>query len=302
MSAEFRYGPAASHTDPQYISAMEHFESMTHEQIHTGTEKIEAGEILQASLIWLEAAATLTGSMPATRSQAERIMDHAGWQGPAAEAAAASAHSFAASVDELAAVFGEVGARLGAVAGAAEAVKMAVPPPGDSGPVGAIARVLEAAHVIDARIAQEVMRQEAILTMNMIYKPAYSAAGTAVPALPEPPAQADPGGPRPSAPASPDGDRPQSHQSPTAPLPSEPEPSTPDQAPDSATAPGTPTPHSPSAPAPAPESPAPAPSQTQPAPAPGDPAPSPSAPPPAAPTHDPGPAPTPAPPTSSAPT
>ncbi|MDN2502513.1 hypothetical protein FHY52_38385, partial [Nocardia nova] len=122
MSAEFRYGPAASRTDPQYVSAMEHFESMTHEQIHAGTEKIEAGEILQASLIWLEAAATLTGSMPATRSQAERIMDHAGWQGPAAAAAAASAHSFAASVDELAAVFGEVGARLGAVAGAAEAV------------------------------------------------------------------------------------------------------------------------------------------------------------------------------------
>ncbi|PSR61746.1 hypothetical protein C8258_26140, partial [Nocardia sp. MDA0666] len=281
MSAEFRYGPAASHTDPQYVSAMEHFESMTHEQIHTGTEKIEAGEILQASLIWLEAAATLTGSMPATRSQVERIMDHAGWQGPAAEAAAASAHSFAASVDELAAVFGEVGARLGAVAGAAEAVKLAVPPPGDSGPVGAIARVLEAAHVLDARIAEEVMRQEAILAMNMIYKPAYSAAGTAVPALPEPPAQADPAGPRPSAPARPNGDRPQALQSPTAPPSSESEPSTPAQAPNSATVPGTPA---------------------SPQPAPGNPAPSSSAPAPAAPTHDPGPAPTPAPPTSSAPT
>ena len=192
MSAEFRDGPTARR-DPEYVSAMEHFESMTHEQIYSGTETIDAGEILQTSLTWLEAAATLTGSMPVTRSHAEHAIDAAGWQGPAAEAAAVSARSLAASVDELAAVFGEVGARLGAVAGAAEAVKLAVPPPGDTGPVGAIARALEAAHIIDARIADEVMRQEAILTMNMIYKPTYSAAGSGVPALPALPDHPDAG-------------------------------------------------------------------------------------------------------------
>ena len=86
MSAQFRYGPHPSRTDPHYISAMEHFESMTHEQIHTGTEQIDAAEILQASLVWLEAAATLTTSVPITRSHAERSIDQAVWQGPAADA------------------------------------------------------------------------------------------------------------------------------------------------------------------------------------------------------------------------
>src|SRR5690606_19387738 len=73
------------------------------------------------------------------------------------------------------------------VAAAAEAVKVAVVPPGNTGPVGALARLLEAAKVIDADMVQEVLRQEAILTMNMVYKPAYTAAGSGVPALPEPP-------------------------------------------------------------------------------------------------------------------
>src|SRR5690606_41247979 len=77
-----------------------------------------------------------------------------------------------------------------------EAVKVAVVPPGNTGPVGALARLLEAAKVIDADMVQEVLRQEAILTMNMVYKPAYTAAGSGVPAPPEPP-------PPPRAPAPP---------------------------------------------------------------------------------------------------
>ncbi|WP_227980520.1 hypothetical protein [Nocardia spumae] len=291
MSAEFRYGPAPSHTDPEYVSAMEHFESMTHEQIHTGTEKIDAGEILQASLIWLEGAATLTSSMPVTRSHAERTIDAAGWQGAAAEAAAASARSFAASVDELAAVFAEVGARLGAVAGAAEAVKLAVPPPGDSGPVGAIARALEAAHVLDARIAEEVMRQEAILTMNMIYKPAYSTAGSRVPRLPAAPDPVDPG-PRPTAPRA--NDRPQSAEPPTGPAPADTPPTAPE--PPTSTAP-SPTPPAPTTAQPTP----PAPTPNNPGPAPTPEPPPPTTTPAPAPSQTPGPAPAPAPPATPAP-
>ncbi len=266
MSAEFRYGPAAAHRDPEYVSAMEHFESMTHAGIHDGTEKIDAGEILHASLTWLEAAAALTGSMPSTRSHAEQTIDDAGWRGPAAEAAAVSARSFAASVDELAAVFTEVGARLGAVSGAAEAVKLAVPPPGHTGPVGAIARALEAAHVLDAAIAEEVMRQEAILTMNMIYKPAYSAAGSGVPALPAVPDNPA-ASPAPSAPQAP-GDRPQAVEPPSAPPQSGVAPSAPPAPPAANTptpGPTAPPPNGspPSTPAPTPESHAPAPAPHQ---------------------------------------
>ncbi|MCP2292852.1 hypothetical protein [Nocardia amikacinitolerans] len=174
-------------TDPTYISSMEHFESMPHEEIYAKTQQIDAGEILRASVTWLEVAAALAASMPLSRGGADRVMNGMEWEGAAANAAYASTRSFAASVDELSAVMGQVGARLGGVAAAAEAVKLAVVPPGSSGPIGAIAQLLEAANVIDAQMAQEALRQEAVLAMNMVYKPAYSMAGNGVPALPEPP-------------------------------------------------------------------------------------------------------------------
>jgi hypothetical protein len=169
-------------TDPDYISAIEHFEAMRHEDIYRATQQIDAGEILRISGTWMHAATTLQTSLPLTRAGADRVMNAMEWDGEAADAAFASTRSFADSVEELAGVLGQVGLRLGAVAAAAEAVKIAVVPPGDSGPVGALARLLEAAKVIDAQMVQEVLRQEAILTMNMVYKPAYLAAGTAVPA------------------------------------------------------------------------------------------------------------------------
>ncbi|MEV0107299.1 hypothetical protein AB0H42_13270 [Nocardia sp. NPDC050799] len=187
--------------DPDYISAMEHFEAMRHEDIYRATQQIDAGEILRTSGTWMHAATTLQTSLPLTRAGADRVMNAMEWDGEAADAAFASTRSFADSVEELAGVLGQVGLRLGAVAAAAEAVKIAVVPPGGSGPVGALARLLEAAKVIDAQMVQEVLRQEAILTMNMVYKPAYLAAGTAVPALPEPPAAPGPLPPLGPAPA-----------------------------------------------------------------------------------------------------
>ncbi|MEU1983924.1 hypothetical protein [Nocardia sp. NPDC019395] len=174
-------------TDPDYISAMEHFEGMRHADIYRATQQIDAGEILRISGTWMQAAATLHSIFPVTRANADLVMNEAEWEGDAADAAFACTRSFSESVEELAGVIGQVGMRLGAVAAAAEAVKIAVVPPGDTGPVGALARLLEAAKVIDADMVQEVLRQEAILTMNMVYKPAYSTAGSGVPALPEPP-------------------------------------------------------------------------------------------------------------------
>ncbi|MFI5782025.1 hypothetical protein [Nocardia sp. NPDC051570] len=281
MTTEFHYGPQPRSTDPEYISAMEHFESMPHEQIYAGTQQIDAGAILQTSAVWLEGA-TLGASMPLTSGNADRIMDAAQWQGPAADAAAACARSFAESIDELAAVMGEVGARLGAVATAAEAVKLAVVPPGDSGPIGAIARTLEAIGVIDAQLAAEAMRQEAVLAMNMIYKPSYSAAGNGIPALPEPPAL--PGNPAPQQskpkPSAPQPVPPQ-HQTPAPPeTPAPQQPRTPTPQPPPSTAPSSPTPHTPESPtpttppAPAPASPpAPPPPSQSPTPAPQSPPP-----------------------------
>lgn len=249
--------------DPDYISAMEHFEAMRHEDIYRATQQIDAGEILRISGTWMHAATTLQTSLPLTRAGADRVMNAMEWDGEAADAAFASTRSFADSVEELAGVLGQVGLRLGAVAAAAEAVKIAVVPPGDSGPVGALARLLEAAKVIDAQMVQEVLRQEAILTMNMVYKPAYLAAGTAVPALPEPPAAPGPLpplGPPPapraridsavgaeSAPAAGDSTAPGGEAT-------EPEGATDRPAPESGSAPAAPPPEAPAAPegAPAP--------------------------------------------------
>jgi len=245
-------------TDPEYISAMEHFESIPHEEIYAKTQQIDPGDILQASLVWLDAAATITASLPITGNTSDSVMDSAGWEGVAADAARASTRSFAASMDELAEVIAEVGGRLGAVAAAAEAVKLAVAPPGEPGPIGDVARLLEGARVIDAQQAQEAVRQEAVLAMNMIYKPAYSLAGNGVPALPEPPQP--PGATSPSA-AHPNSPAPQSH-SPQQQPNQQPPPTTPNEPapPQTTTPPAPPTPsqQTPTTPAP-PPSPAPIP-------------------------------------------
>ncbi|MFE7718931.1 hypothetical protein ACFU44_07790 [Nocardia rhizosphaerihabitans] len=297
-----------SGTDPTYIGAMEHFESMPHEQIYARTQQIDAAAVLSASMDWLESAAALTTTMPLTRSNAERVIEETGWEGAAADAAFASTRSFAAALDELAEVFGEVGARLGGVAAAAEAVKLAVVAPGGSGPIGTIARLLEAAHVIDAQMAAEALRQEAVLAMNMIYKPAYSLAGTGVPALPAPPgaAQGSPAGqggsrngstpegavepgaqqgesaqggtsPGVTAPGTqtPSGESPAPSQSPAPPTTEQPAPAptTPEQPPSPPT--GQPAPQTP---APASEQPAPQPEPSAPQPAPTSEQPVPSAP------------------------
>lgn len=115
--------------DPDYISSMEHFESMRHEEIYAKTQQIDAAQILSASAAWLEVAGTLATSFPLTRASSDRVMNSMEWEGATADAAYASARSYAESVDELAAIMGQVGARLGGVAAAAEAVKIAVVPP-----------------------------------------------------------------------------------------------------------------------------------------------------------------------------
>lgn len=277
-------------SDPEYISAMEHFESMPPQEIYAKAQQIDAAQILQASTVWLESAAAIAGSMPITGNSSDQVMNSAGWEGAAADAARAGARSLAAALDELAEVMAEVGGRLGAVAAAAEAVKLAVAPPGEAGPIGAIARVLEGARVIDAQQVQETLRQEAVMAMNMIYKPAYSVAGTGVPALPDPPEL--PGATTPSTPHA-NTTAPQQHlpqqqpsaphqqqpsQNPTPPATPAPSQSTPNTAP-------PPTTH-----APAPQSTAPAPQAPAPA-APAPAAPAPAAPAPAAPESSSPPAP-----------
>ena len=154
MTTEFGYGPPPPPpTDPEYIGAMEHFESLSHEQIYAGTQQIDAARILAASAAWAGAAELLATTMPLTHGTVDRTMDEGGWQGATAEAATAGSYGLTRAVEELAAVLGEVGARLGTLSAAAEAVKRAVVPPGDSGPIGDIAQLLDGAHVIDARVA-----------------------------------------------------------------------------------------------------------------------------------------------------
>ncbi|WP_280434346.1 hypothetical protein [Nocardia carnea] len=246
-----------SGTDPDYISAMEHFEAMRHEDIYQATQQIDAGEILRLSGTWMHAAATLQSTFPLTRANANLVMNEAEWEGEAADAALACTRSFSESIEELAGVVGQVGLRLGAVAAAAEAVKVAVVPPGDTGPVGALARLLEAAKVIDADMMQEVLRQEAILTMNMVYKPAYTAAGSGVPALPEPPPP--PGALPPLAPpiTTPQVSPAPAQPSSTGTTPSDVDPELPNQ-------PGTIPAPPPAEPAPAPDSPPPGPDGQEP--------------------------------------
>lgn len=170
--------------DPPYITSMEHFESLRHDEIYAKAQQIDPAALAMASATWMEIAGTITAGFPAATAILDGVLNDERWHGAAADAAAQSARSISASATEFAEAMASVSTRLAAVAAAGEAVKLAVVPPNDRGPVAIITSLLSGASLMDAQQMEEALRKEAVLVMNTVYAPCYRPAGEGVPGFP----------------------------------------------------------------------------------------------------------------------
>ncbi|MBF6351087.1 hypothetical protein IU448_19000 [Nocardia flavorosea] len=178
--------------DPPYITAMEHFEGLSHTEIYEDVQAMNIGAITALGKAWRDISNGLSAKVVGSRLALNRALSE-GLEGEFATAAATAADTFFDGADNLQRAVSAVGYRIGSVAGGAEAVRLSVPPP----PVRAVStdgttdetqQVLTsilgaAAPAADADFArqQEEQRQVAIGVMNTVYKPTYQPAGDGVP-------------------------------------------------------------------------------------------------------------------------
>lgn len=177
--------------DPSYITAMEHFEGLSHQEIHDKVRAMDTKLITTLGETWREIANGLSAKVLGSRLALNRALSE-GFGGEFATAAATAADTFFDGADNLQRVVSSVGYRIGSVAGAAEAVKLLVPPPpvqivpteGMSDEAQQVAALVGAAApstAADLGRQQEEQRQVAIGVMNSVYKPSYQPAGDGVP-------------------------------------------------------------------------------------------------------------------------
>lgn len=176
-------------TDPPYITAMEHFEGLSHAEIHDKVEAMSIGAITALGAAWRKIANGLSAKVVGSRLALNRALSE-GFGGEFAATAATAADSFFDGADNLQRVVSSVGFRIGSVAGAAEAVQLSVPaPPAATGGtpteteqiVTTILGVASPSAAADSGRQQEEARQVAIGVMNSVYKPTYQPAGDGVP-------------------------------------------------------------------------------------------------------------------------
>ncbi|MGI5219774.1 hypothetical protein [Nocardia sp. CA-290969] len=178
--------------DPPYITAMEHFEGLSHAEIYDKVDAMNVRAITELGETWRTIATGLSAKVLGSRLALNRALSE-GFSGEFATTAATAAETFFDGADNLQRAVSAIGYRVGSVAAGADAVQLSVPPP----PVRAVpteglpddaeqvATVLLGAAApsseADFGRQQEEQRQVAIGVMNSIYKPTYQPAGEGVP-------------------------------------------------------------------------------------------------------------------------
>ncbi|WP_062982858.1 hypothetical protein [Nocardia anaemiae] len=188
---------SASGQDSAYITRMEQFEGITHEEIYTHAQQMSPGIMHQQADTWISIATALSGGLLGANIAIQKALA-SGIEGAMADAALAAAQTFYRQASEIEQVINACGHRIKGVASAAEVVKMTVPPPSAAQGSRGSATSLDPAQVIISAIgaglagagdSQEVAYQRgiealhrtAIDTMNNNYKPSYGPAGSGVP-------------------------------------------------------------------------------------------------------------------------
>jgi hypothetical protein len=170
--------------EPDIAGAVEHFASMSHDELYAGVRAMRPDLLAAAQRAWTVAAEDLAVARGDCGRAVAEALGH-GWDGAAAAAArraAAALDGFGAGVEEAMA---EVGARLGQALAAAEAMRAAVPPP--ERPIGmetrpeAILDPEHAARVTAAHEAAERARHEAVRVLDRVYGSTFTAAAVGLP-------------------------------------------------------------------------------------------------------------------------
>ncbi|WP_156058945.1 hypothetical protein [Nocardia rhamnosiphila] len=215
QSGAEHFGAQVSHgdRDPSYITAMEQFEGISHEEIYAKVGEMAPGLMHAFADIYDAAAIALSGGLLGAHLAIQRELSD-GLNGQFADAAVQAARKFYDQATDVQEVIRSVGLRVKAVAYGAEVVKKSVPPPPSQAPVTNPA--ITTSVVDPAQIAQTVVgatdpaaaaaldrykeeqRLVAVEAMNMAYKPTYQPAGDGVPTFV--PVQGPGDGPGPSVP------------------------------------------------------------------------------------------------------
>jgi hypothetical protein len=164
-------------TDPAYVTSMEFFDSMTHEEMYTKSRTIRTADIARLAAGWGSEAVAVTAAF----ARFDAALNHTvgdRWGGSAADRAIAAIAAFLACAADVGRVMSAVHERLRAVErGSAEVVSRIPPPvPAVTGidlfaPGGGKA----------VELAREEARLEAVRVLNGFLLPTCRTAGEGVP-------------------------------------------------------------------------------------------------------------------------
>ena len=191
-------------TDPNYSRTEDRFQSMTHEQMYEavhggadGTGGMDAAGMHQARQTWFEASADLENLSSFHLLGMNNIFNHGLWQGATASAAQVASERFAHAVNEAAQVFGAVSQRMDALAWAADAVKLAVPPPSsgatavspdpDNPAQSLLPGLINPDYAHQLETQRTSARNQAVQALQALYTPNFPPAGVGIPAYTKPP-------------------------------------------------------------------------------------------------------------------
>ncbi|ONM50600.1 hypothetical protein [Nocardia donostiensis] len=201
LSGAENLGTQLSHDgqDPPYITRMEHFEGIPHQEIYDKAQTMHPGVMQDLGDTYVEISNTLSGGLLGAHLAINRALSD-GLEGEFATGAAEATKRFYDQATDVQEVIHNVGRRLKAAAYGAEVVKLSVqkPPSGTAtgAPPGTATTdlppnlaalgdaMLTVAAPSDASAlerAKEEQRQLAIHVMNTVYKPTYQPAGEGVP-------------------------------------------------------------------------------------------------------------------------
>lgn len=177
-------------TDPAYISAMEAFEGLTHDDIYSDVQQMQPGVMQQLGDKWVAMAIEISGA--ATGLTMQTMSASADLEGAMADAAASAGKRFLTEIADVHEVISTVGHRVKAVAFGAEVVRKTVPAPVVGIPATATDSPLPPAIAVLADAAtpgatssteqqKEELRLQAVAAMNSGYKPTFQPAGENVP-------------------------------------------------------------------------------------------------------------------------
>ncbi|MGI5216325.1 hypothetical protein [Nocardia sp. CA-290969] len=201
LSGAQYFGSQVSHggQDPAYITRMELFEGLSHEEIHAKVSEMLPGVMHAVAENYQSIADSLGGALLGHLLSIQRELSD-GMAGEFADAANQASRTFFDQATDVQEVINAVGMRIHAAAYGAEVVKKSVPPPPTQAPGGGnpavTTGVVDPAKVAETVVAatdpaaaaafaayKEDQRLVAVEVMNMAYKPTYQPAGEGVPAF-----------------------------------------------------------------------------------------------------------------------